>query len=66
MAFPAPALEQDITDHGNVIIEPYGFSTVGAMGSGEDNGRLFRQPVDQDIEKTPQSGSQNRYKDIHK
>jgi len=34
MAFPAPALEQDITDHGNVIIEPYGFSTVGAMGSG--------------------------------
>ena len=64
-AVPAAATEQDVAEHGNVVVEPDGPAAPGAAGSGEDDGLLLRQPVNEDIEKTADRGAQNGEKNLH-
>jgi hypothetical protein len=60
MTFPASALQDNKTHQGDVIIETdRGFAT-GAMRGGCDDGFTQRNPMDADVEKTPDDGSKDK------
>jgi hypothetical protein len=60
MTFPASALQDNKTHQGDVIVETDRGFTTGAMGGRCDDGFALRNPMDADVEKAPDDGSQDK------
>jgi hypothetical protein len=66
VAVPASPPQNEITDDGNIIVNPYGMATLRAMGRWKNDRLPLRNPQNQNIEKAPNSGTHAYKKDIQK
>jgi hypothetical protein len=66
MAVPAFTPQNNIADDGDVIVNPYAMTALLAVGRWKNDRLPFRNPEDQDIEKTPNGGAHARKKYIQK
>jgi hypothetical protein len=60
MTFPASALQDNKTHQRDVIIETDGVFATGAVGGRRDDGFALRNPMDADVEKATDDGSQDK------
>src|SRR5690606_34582177 len=63
-AVGAFAAEGQVSEDGDVVVEPYGLAAGGAVRRREDDGFFTRKPVDADVQEAADDGAEYESEDV--